>query len=425
MTMKQRGIFTKTRRDAPKDEISKSAGLLIRAGFIYKEMAGVYTMLPLGLRVLNKIENIIREEMNALGASELNMTALQDSEIWKKTGRWDDEKVDNWFKTKLKNDTEIGLATTHEESITNLMRDHINSYNDLPVYAYQFQTKFRNELRAKSGIMRGREFLMKDLYSFSLDEKKHLEFYEKVKNSYLNIFKKLELEDRTYITFASGGVFSKYSHEFQTICDSGEDLIYIDEKTGMAVNKEVLNDEILADLKLNKNELVEKKSIEVGNIFTLGTRFSEPLELIVDNSGGQRTHVFMGSYGIGLGRLMGTVAEIFANEKGLNWPIKISPFDVHILNLSVNDVECSKRAEEVYKLLNENDVEALLDDRDVSGGVKFADADLIGIPYKIVIGKKSLVLDSDKVLYRRQDENNEDVEILLSDLIEKISNEKK
>ncbi len=423
--MKQGGIFTKTRRDAPKDETSKSAQFLIRAGFIHKEMAGVYTMLPLGFRVLNKIENIVREEMNALGASELQMTALQDPEIWKKTDRWDDAKVDNWFKTKLKNETELGLGFTHEEPLTNLMRDHINSYKDLPVYTYQFQTKFRNELRAKSGIMRGREFLMKDLYSFSLNEEQHNEFYEKSKQAYFNIFKRVGLGDLTHFTFASGGVFSKYSHEFQTLCEVGEDLIYVDEKTGLAVNKEVLTDEVLVDLKLNKNELVEKKSIEIGNIFTLGTKFSEPLELVVDNPDGQRTPVFMGSYGIGIGRLMGTVAEIFADESGLNWPIKISPFDVHILNLSVNDSECTKRAEEVYKTLNENGIEALLDDRDVSGGVKFTDSDLIGIPYKIIIGKNSLSLGDDKVFYRQKGEAAEDTEILLSDLMKKISDEKK
>ncbi len=423
--MKQGGIFTKTRRDAPKDETSKSAQFLIRAGFIHKEIAGVYTMLPLGLRVLNKIENIVREEMNNLGANELNLTALQDSEIWKKTNRWDDSVMDNWFRTKLKNDTELGLATTHEEPITNLMRDHINSYKDLPVYAYQFQTKFRNELRAKSGIMRGREFLMKDLYSFSLDEKQHLEFYEKVKNAYLNIFKKVGLGDRTYVTFASGGVFSKYSHEFQTECDAGEDTIYLNPETNIAINKEVLNPIVLSELELDQSKLIEKKSIEVGNIFTLGTRFSEPLELIVDNPNGQRTPVIMGSYGIGIGRLMGTVAEIFADESGLNWPVKIAPFEVHILNLSINDSECSSRAEEVYKKLQEEGIEVLLDDRDVSGGVKFADSDLIGIPYKIVIGKNSLVLSSDKVFYRRKGESSEDTEILLSDLIEKIRNEKK
>jgi prolyl-tRNA synthetase len=422
--MKQGGIFTKTRRDAPKDETSKSAQFLIRAGFIHKEMAGVYTMLPLGLRVLNKIENIVREEMNLLGANELNLTALQDSEIWKKTNRWDDAVMDNWFKTKLKNETEIGLATTHEEPITNLMRDHINSYKDLPVAAYQFQTKFRNELRAKSGIMRGREFLMKDLYSFSLNEEQHNEFYEKAKEAYFKIFKKVGLGEITHLTFASGGVFSKYSHEFQTLCDVGEDLIYIDSKSGTCINKEVLNDEVLAELKINREDLVENKAIEVGNIFPLGTKFSDPLELVIDNPDGQRTPVIMGSYGIGIGRLMGTVAEIFADENGLNWPINISPFEVHILNLSANDAECVKRAEEVYKTLKENGVEALLDDRDVSGGVKFADSDLIGVPYKIVIGKNSLSLGADKVFYRRKGEVLEDTEITLNDLMKKISHEK-
>jgi prolyl-tRNA synthetase len=419
--MKQGGIFTKTRRDAPKDETSKSAQLLIRAGFIHKEMAGVYTMLPFGFKVLKKIENIIREEMNNLNASELNMTALQDPEIWKKTDRWE---MDNWFKTKLKNDSELGLGTTHEEPVTNLMKDHINSYKDLPVYTYQFQTKFRNELRAKSGIMRGREFLMKDLYSFSINKEEHDIFYEKSKQTYFNIFKKVGLGDITYLTFASGGVFSKYSHEFQTICDAGEDLIYLDEKSGLAVNKEVLNDEVLADLKLNKENLVEKKAIEVGNIFTLGTRFSEPLELFVDNSDGTKTPVFMGSYGIGLGRVMGTVAEVFADEKGLNWPINISPFEVHVLNLSVNDAGCVEQAEKIYQTLKENNIEVLLDDRDVSGGVKFADSDLIGIPYKIVVGKNSLKLESGKVFYRKNREVLEDTEISVNELIEKIRNEK-
>jgi len=424
--MKQGGIFTKTRRDAPKDETSKSAQFLIRAGFIHKEMAGVYTMLPLGLKVLNKIENIVREEMNNLGASELNMTALQDPEIWKKTDRWDDDKVDNWFKTKLKNDTELGLATTHEEPVTRLMKDHINSYKDLPVYTYQFQTKFRNELRAKSGIMRGREFLMKDLYSFSLNEEQHNEFYEKATEAYFKIFKKIGLGDITYLTLADGGNFGpKYSHEFQTVCEIGEDLIYIDKEKNLALNKEVYRDEVITEFDLNKNSLIEKKAIEIGNIYNLSTRYTEPLELFVDNPNGQRTPVFMGSYGIGVSRLVGVIAEIFADEAGLNWPVNVAPFQVHVLNLSVNDIECTKRAEEVYKMLNDNGVEVLLDDRDVSGGVKFTDSDLIGIPYKIVIGKNSLGLGTEKVFYRRKGEANEDTEILLSDLIEKISNEKK
>lgn len=422
--MKQGGIFTKTRRDAPKDEASKSAQFLIKAGFIHKELAGVYTMLPLGLRVMKKIENIIRQEMNALGANELSLTALQDSEIWKKTNRWDDSVMDNWFKTKLKNDTDLGLATTHEEPITNLMRDHIHSYKDLPLSAYQFQIKFRNELRAKSGIMRGREFLMKDLYSFSLNEEQHQAFYEKVKEAYFKIFKKVGLGDITHLTFASGGVFSKYSHEFQTVCGVGEDSIYIDSKSGICINKEVLNDEVLAELKVNREDLVENKAIEVGNIFPLGTKFSEPLELMVDNPDGQRTPVIMGSYGIGLGRLMGTVAEVFSDEAGLNWPTSIAPFQLHVLNLSASDVDCSKRAKEIYENLQEQGFEVLLDDRDVSGGVKFADADLIGIPYKIVIGKNSLSLGEDKVFYRRKGETLQDTEITIKDLMKKISNEK-
>jgi len=427
--MRQGKIFAKTRRDAPKDETSKSAQLLIKAGFIYKELAGVYTLLPYGLRVMNKIENIIRDEMNSLGASELNMTALQDPEIWKKTNRWNDAEVENWFKTKLKNETELGLAFTHEEPITNLMREHINSYKDLPVYAYQFQTKFRNELRAKSGIMRGREFLMKDLYSFSLNETQHNEFYEKAKQAYLNVFKKVGLGEITHVTFASGGVFSKFSHEFQTVCDVGEDLIYLDQKSGTAINKEVLNDEVLADLGIVEADLIEKKSIEVGNIFTLGTKFSEPLELVVDNPEGPRTTVFMGSYGIGLGRVMGTVAEIFADESGLRWPISIAPFQVHILNLSIDDVDCTKRANEIHEALRLAGVDTMIDDRDVSSGVKLNDSDLIGIPYRIIVGKKSMSISSENVMYKRRANQSkfditEETEIKLWDLIQMIRDEK-
>jgi prolyl-tRNA synthetase len=424
--MKQGGIFTKTRREAPKDEVSRSAQLLIRAGFIHKEMAGVYTFLPLGLRVLKKIENVIRDEMNALGATELNMTALQDAEIWKKTDRWDDTKVDNWFKTKLKNDSELGLATTHEEPITKIMCEHINSYKDLPVYTYQFQTKFRNELRAKSGIMRGREFLMKDLYSFSADEDSHNQFYEKSIEAYFKIFKRLGLGDITYLTVADGGNFGpKYSHEFQTLCEIGEDLIYIDEKKRLALNKEVLRDDVIAEFKMDKNNLLEKKAIEVGNIYSLGTRYTEPLELVIDNPNGERTPVVMGSYGIGVSRLMGTIAEIFCDENGLNWPISVSPFDVHILNLNVNDDNCNQKANEIYKLFKNAGLEVLLDDRDVSGGVKFTDSDLIGIPYKIIIGKNSLALNNDSVFYRKKGEANDDTEITINDLIRKIQDEKK
>jgi len=242
--MRQTQLFTKTRKEFPADETSKNAQLLIRAGFIYKEMAGVYAMLPLGLRTLNKIIQIIREEMNAIQGQEITLTALQEKELWEQTNRWSDNVVDNWFKTKLKNDTEVGLGFTHEEPLTRLMKDHISSYRDLPKYAYQFQTKFRNETRAKSGIMRTREFIMKDLYSFSKDEAEHLEFYEKVKQAYINIFNRVGLHDITYLTFASGGVFSKFSHEFQTLTPAGEDLIYVNKEEKIAINKEVFTDEV-------------------------------------------------------------------------------------------------------------------------------------------------------------------------------------
>jgi prolyl-tRNA synthetase len=275
--MRQSTLFTKTRREAPKDEVSKNAQLLIRAGFIHKDMAGVYSFLPLGLRVVEKIQTIIRDEMNAIGGQELHLSSLQNPEVWRKTDRWDDAKVDNWFKTKLANDSEVGFGSTHEEPLTILMKDHIASFRDLPKYAYQFQTKFRNEKRAKSGIMRGREFLMKDLYSFSKDEQEHDEFYEKCKSAYMSIFQKVGIGHLTYLTFASGGSFAKFSHEFQMVTDAGEDTIYIDQDKGIALNEEVNNPEVHTMIGVNPERFKTSKAVEVGNIFTLGARFSEPL----------------------------------------------------------------------------------------------------------------------------------------------------
>ena len=396
--MKQSHLFTKTRREAPKDEVAKNARLLIRAGFINKEMAGVYSYLPLGLRVLNKIVGIIREEMNAIGGQEVSLTALQDKKNWEISGRWSDEVVDNWFKTTLKNGTELGLGFTHEEALTALMRDHIRSFRDLPVSAYQFQTKFRNEARAKSGIMRGREFLMKDLYSFCRDQKEQDDFYEKAKKAYIRIFDRVGLGAETYVTFASGGSFSKYSHEFQTVTDAGEDLIYVHEGKKIAVNKEVLNDEVLADLGIKRDELVEKKAVEVGNIFSLGTRFSEPLGLVYTNEAGKPTPVVMGSYGIGPGRLMGTIVEIHGDDKGLVWPEAVAPFAVHLVALfdkKAGDADpVRKAADDLYKKLSDKGVEVLYDDRDTTAGEKFGDSDLIGIPIRYTISAKTLAEDS-------------------------------
>lgn len=388
--MKQSQLFSKTRKEAPKDEVSRNAQLLIRAGYIHKEMAGVYSMLPLGLRTLGKINQVIREEMNAIGGREVLLSTLQEKAPWQKTGRWDDAAVDNWFKTKLKNDTELGLGFTHEEPLTLLMKNFVQSFRDLPVYPYQIQTKFRNEARAKSGIMRGREFLMKDLYSFSRDEKEHAAFYDKAKQAYMNVFRRIGLGDRTFVTFASGGSFAKYSHEFQTITDAGEDIIYLNEKTGVAVNKEVLTDEVLMDLGVQRADLVEKKAVEVGNIFSLGTRFSEPLELRYLNEKGEKQNVVMGSYGIGPTRLMGTIVEVLSDADGIVWPDSVAPFRVHLIAIADKAGKVAEEATKLYNALTEKGIDVLYDDRDARPGEKFADSDLLGLPHRVVISEKTL-----------------------------------
>ena len=398
--MKQSKLFTKTSKTFPKDEVSKNAQLLIKAGFINKEMAGVYSFLPLGLRVLNKISDIVRDEMNKVGGQEVYMTVLQSPEAWQKSGRWSDEVVDNWFKTHLKNGSEVGLGFTHEEALTALLKRFVSSYKDLPFYPYQIQEKFRNETRAKSGIMRGREFFMKDLYSFSRSKKEHDEFYEKIKQSYLNVFTRVGLGDRTYITFASGGTFSKYSHEFQTVTEAGEDIIYIDKEKNIAINQEVYIDEVIKDLGLDKEKMIKAKAVEVGNIFSLGYKFSEALNLTYKDEAGKEELVYMGSYGIGPSRLMGAVAEILSDEKGMVWPESIAPFRVHLISLNKDE-----EAEKIYDELVGAGIEVLFDDRDVRAGEKFADSDLIGIPYRVVVSEKSLGQGGLEIKKRNQAES--------------------
>lgn len=392
--MKQSKLFTKTRKEAPADEVAKNAELLIRGGFIHKELAGVYAYLPLGLKVLNKIENIIREELNAVGGQEVSLTALQDPALWEKTNRWSDEVVDNWFKTKLKSGTELGLGFSHEEPLVNLLTNFISSYKDLPegtpLSIYQFQTKFRNELRAKSGILRGREFFMKDMYSFHTSKEDFENFYEKMKAVYKKIFERVGIGHVTYVTFASGGVFSKYSHEFQALTPAGEDTIYLDEATSMAVNQEVYTDEVLASLNLKKEKLVEQKAIEVGNIFELKDRFSKPLDLSFTDEKGEKHNVLMGCYGIGLGRLLGTVVEVLSDDKGIVWPESIAPFQIHLLSLGEGE-NVLEEASKVYEALVKNKIEVLFDDRaGLSAGEKFADSDLLGIPLRAVVSERSL-----------------------------------
>lgn len=391
--MKSSQLFTHTSKSIPADETSRNAQLLIQAGFIHKEMAGVYTFLPLGKRVLDNIVQIIREEMNAIGGQEISMTALQNKDVWEATGRWNHEVMDIWFRTTLANGSELGLAPTHEEPMTNLMKQFISSYKDLPAQPYQFQTKFRNELRSKSGLMRGREFLMKDMYSFNQNEEKHNEFYELAAQAYVNVFNRLGIGDSTYKTFASGGSFSKYSHEFQTISPVGEDTIYVHEAKKIAINKEVYNDEVLADLGINKDELVEKTAVEVGNIFTLGTKFSDALDLTFTAEDGSVQPVFMGSYGIGPSRLMGLLAEQFADARGLVWPAAVAPAHVYLAPLGVGQAVV-QQANELYEQLTELGCQVLYDDRDVRPGEKFADADLLGIPYRVVVSEKTVQANS-------------------------------
>lgn len=398
-------LFTKTLKNAPAEEAAINSQYLIRGGFVYKEMAGVYSYLPLGLRVIKKIEDIIREEMNKIGGIEMKTSVLQNKEVWERSNRWSDEVVDNWFKTELKNGGEAGLSFTNEEAYSNILKQHVNSYKDLPIYLYDFKEIFRNETRSKSGILRGREFYWKAMYSFSRNEDEHNNFYEKEAiEAYKNIFNRVGIGDKTYLTFASGGTFSKFSHEFQTLCDAGEDTIYIsknDYGVGLkmkeghaAINKEIFTDDVKRDLDLGE-DFEEKKAIEVGNIFTLGTRFSEPFNLNFVDEDGSKKLVFMGSYGVGLSRVMGTVVEVSHDDKGIIWPDAIAPFKVHLIFLGI-------KADEIYENLKAQGIEVLYDDReDKTAGEKFADADLIGCPWRLVVSGR---MEVDEVEIKKRDQ---------------------
>lgn len=407
-------IFAKTKKEVPSDELTKNATLLIKAGFVYKEMAGVYAYLPMGLRVVEKIKQIAREEMNNAGGNELIMTNLQRKELWEKTDRWNDEKVDVWFKTKLKNDTELGLAWSHEEQITNMMTQYVQSYKDLPLYVYQFQTKLRNEVRAKSGIMRGREFVMKDLYSYTVSQEAHEKFYNSMIKAYLNFYKRIGVGEETFLVSASGGAFtSNISHEFQTITDAGEDIIHVDRKTMTGVNSEVINDDLaLEKIGLSKDNLEEVKTSEVGNIFSFGPEKSEKLGLYFTDSDGIKKPVILGSYGIGITRMMGVLVEKFGDEKGLVWPKSVAPFKIEIISLHKENNSGDmvfELANKIYENLQNSQFknEVLFDDRNLSAGNKLNDADLYGIPMQIIIGQKNLEKGVIEIKSRKDNEITE------------------
>jgi prolyl-tRNA synthetase len=379
-------LFTKTSKTIPANEVAKNAQLLIQAGYVYKVMAGVYAYTPLGLRVLENIKQIVREEMNELGGQELIMSSLQKKETWEETGRWDDETVDVWFKSKLKDGTDVGFGWSHEEAIIEMVKQYLESYKDLPIVVYQFQTKLRNELRSKSGIMRGREFVMKDMYSCSLDQEHHDAFYADSIDAYNRVFDRLGIGDDTYVTFASGGAFTEFSHEFQTICDAGEDVIYLHPGKNIAVNEEVMDDENLAKLGITRDELQKVKSAEVGNIFNFGVQKSQDTNFSFTNAKGEKQLVYLGSYGIGITRIMGVIVEKFADEKGIVWPENIAPAKVYLVR--IGGEAATRQADELYDELKKKGIEVLYDDRDERPGTKFADSELMGIPYRVTVSDR-------------------------------------
>lgn len=400
--MRMTKLFTRTSKTAPADEVARNAQLLIRAGYVYKTMAGVYSYTPLGLRVLENIKQIVREEMNAVGSQELIMSTLQRKETWLETGRWSDEIVDVWFKSKLQDGTDIGFGWTHEEPIVEMLRNFLKSYKDLPISVYQFQNKLRNELRAKSGIMRGREFIMKDMYSVHASKEDLDNYYEQVIEAYKRCYNRFGIGEDTYVTFASGGAFTKFSHEFQTICEAGEDYIYLHRGRNIAVNEEVL-DEAVADLGVDKNELEKVKTAEVGNIFNFGTQKSEEMNLVFTGEDGKQHHAYMGSYGIGITRVMGVIVEKFADDKGLVWPENIAPAKVYLVQIGE---ESGVVADEIYEALQKAGVEVLYDDRTERPGVKFADAELMGIPYRVTVSDRLLGDKKWEVVSRRTGEQS-------------------
>ncbi|MFI5265269.1 MAG: proline--tRNA ligase [Candidatus Levyibacteriota bacterium] len=407
--MRYSQFFPKTIKEAPSDEVAVNAKLLLRAGFIDKLMAGSYTLLPLGRLVERKIEQIIREEMNATGASEFLMPLLHPKSIWNETGRWD--KAREVMYQFEKDEKEFALSFTHEEIFLDVVRKHINSYKDLPVKLYHFSTKFRNELRAKSGILRGREFLMKDLYSAHASAEDLDNYYEEIKKTYLRIFERLGLT--AVITEAAGGVFTdSVTHEFQVLSDAGEDEIIYCPGGDFSQNMEIIKEPEKLEGKqcdLGHGPLLRKKAIEVGNIFKFGTSYSEKMNVFFMSPDGGKEFVWMGSYGIGLTRMVGVLAEVFHDEKGLMWPENVAPYGAYLVGLSED-------AEKVYSTLKKNKIEVLYDDRDISPGQKFADADLLGIPVRLVVSKKT----EGKVEWKKR--NSDKTELLsVDEVLKKLS----
>jgi len=384
--MRYSKLFPKTRKEVKAESVNHQ--LLVQAGFIDQLMSGSWTLLPLGWRVVQKINQIIREEMNAVGGQEMLMPLLHPKEIWNETGRW--EKADEiMYKLTDKREKEFVLSFTHEEIVMDLLRKNIKSYKDLPVAVYHFSTKFRNEPRARAGILRGREFMMKDLYSAHTGEKDLLAYYEKVKKAYVKVFRRLGFNFK--VTEAAGGVFTdKNTHEFQVLSEGGEDTIFYCDACDWSENQEIYKGKEGDKCPVcQKGKTVRAKAIEVGNIFPLGTFYAEKMKVYFTDKDGKQKPVWFGSYGIGPTRVMGALVEVNHDDKGIIWPKNVAPYEVHLIKLKTKN-EKRKTGEEIYKKLTEAGVEVLWDDREeVSAGVKFADADLIGIPVRLVVSEKT------------------------------------
>ena len=403
--MKLSDSFVTTLREAPKDAETVNHQLLVRAGYVRQLMAGVYTYLPLGLKVLNKISQIVREEMNAIGGREVLMPLMHPSENWKKTGGWDN--IDVLFKIKSRTKKDYALAQSNEETVTPLAKEFLRTYKDLPLSIYHINWKFRDELRSKSGILRGREFLMKDLYSWHLTQEDFEEFYKKAKEAYLRIFKRLGLTAK--VTEASGGGFSeKISYEFEVLTDAGEANILYCESCDYCVNVDDIDKYKEGDNcpACNKVKLKASLASEVGNVFDLGQKYTKAFDLKIINEKGESVYPIMGCYGIGISRTMGVIVEKFHDEKGIVWPKSVSPFDVHLIGLN-------GKGEDIYEKLKKEGVDVLFDDRDLGAGEKFADCDLIGIPVRLVVSEKS----GDKIEYKER--SSDEVKLLdFKDVVE-------
>jgi prolyl-tRNA synthetase len=407
--MKQSQLFPKTRKEAPKDADSINHKLLVRAGFIDQLMAGSWTLLPLGFRVVAKINQIVREEINAVGGQEMLMPLMHPKSIWNETGRWDKAK-EVMYQFADDGGKEYALSFTHEEIVMDLLRKNIKSYQDLPLAVYHFSTKFRNEPRAKSGILRGREFLMKDLYSAHVSEKDMQNYYEKVKKAYCNIFKRLGFDFR--VIEASGGVFTdKYTHEFQVMAPGGEDVIYYCDSCDWGQNKEIFKGKEKDKCpSCKKGKVVESKSIEVGNIFPLGTWYSERMRTYYTDEKGGKKPIWFASYGIGISRILGAWVETSNDERGIIWNKALTPFAAHLIELPGTN-----NAQKIYEELKSAEIDVLWDDRKVGPGEKFADCDLIGIPVRLVVS----VSTGDRIEYKER--TNEAKELLtLSEVVAKL-----